>query len=525
MSVRVSASRASRCPPAAAWRPAAVTLGAVLLTWYAAWRLSLALGLHLDVVVLASVLALTLARMASRERARGWGLVARGVAVPVVALAASEVGRLLVTHAVVGGAVFAVVLALAVWVRRFGSMATSLGVLASLPFITLLVVPVPVGGATARTAWPAVFALLAFGVVTLVQTVAERTGFVPAAAPRTKRRENGTLPASTRMALQLLAGLAASYALGRWLFPDHWSWALLSCYVVTSGNRGRGDVFHKGVLRLVGALAGTASATLLAGALQAGDRVAVVLLFVVLGVAQWLRQASYAYWAAGATAMLALLHAFFGVGGVGQLTERLLGVTLGAVVAVVAAWFVLPVRSSAVFRRRWVDALAALSDLLSAWRERPAEAATARAAFDEALVRLEELAPAFRLHRRTLHQLLAPAGEAHPADLVALLHQVGTVLDALTPDLLAGHRDTVVAWARQVGGVRRRMRAEETEPLLVPAGDLTALVDVSAALAALDRAFTLSTWRRLGGAPPARNVTAVKTEAGVAQPSEGPRAS
>ena len=509
----------------AGWRPALVTFGSVLLTWYAAWRLSVAVGLHLDVVVLASALALTLGRLATRERASGWSLVARVVAMPIVALAASEVGRLMARHEVVGGAVFVVVLALGVWVRRFGRLATSLGTMASLPFVTLLIVPVRVGPATAATAWPAVFALLALAIVSVVHAVAWRTGLVGPPVPRVRRRESGALSTSTRMAVQLLVGLAASYALGRLLFPDHWSWAVLSCYVVCSGNRGRGDVVHKGLLRLAGALVGTASATLVAGAFAPGDRIAVVLLFVVLAVAQWLRSVSYAFWAAGATAMMALLQGFLGVGGPGELAERLLGVTAGALVAVLASWYVLPVRSSDAFRRRWADALAALSDLLAALRERPDDTAGARANLALMLARLEELAPAFRFHRRTPHQLLAPHGDAHPADLMVLLRDVHDALAPVAADTVAGHRATVVAWSRQVGGVRRRMRGEDGAPVVVPTDGTPALARVSEALAALDQAFTVAVWRRLGGDARPPNVTDVKNDAGVAQPSGGPPAS
>lgn len=339
----------------------------VLVTWYAAWRIERAAGLHLDVVVLATVLALTLARVVGRERTWGGGrLVARAVALPLVALAATEVGRLIADHRWLGGAVFCLVLALAVWVRRFGRAWTVLGSLVALPFVSLLVVPVPVGPDTARSLWPAAMALLAFAVVGAVHLLAWRTGFVdpPLHAPSPQRPTTRRLPASTRMAVQLLVGLAASYAVGRWLFPDHWPWLVLSCYVVCSGNRGRGDVLHKGVLRLAGALVGTASATLLAGAFPAGDRTAIVLLFVVMALAQWLRPLSYAYWAGGVTAMLALLHGYFGIGGTGELGDRLLGVALGAVVAVAVSWCLLPVRSNDVFRRRWADALAALSELL-----------------------------------------------------------------------------------------------------------------------------------------------------------------
>ena len=520
-------------------RPAVVAMVGVLGTWYAAWRIERAAGLGLDVVVLATVLALTLARVAGRARRDSARHAAAGlVALPAVALLAVEVGRLVADHEWLGGAVFVLVLAAAVWLRRFGPAWARFGTLVSLPFLTLLVVPVQAGPA-ARTAWPALLAVIAFVCVDLVHAVARALGLLPRpaspsapepAAPRAPGPAR--LAVSTRMALQLLVGLAAAYALGRWLFPSHWPWVVLSCYVVCSGNRGRGDVLHKGVLRLAGALVGTVAATLAASPFAAGDRAAIVLLFLVMGVASWLRPASYAFWAAGTTAMLALLHGYLGVAGGGELGQRLLGLLVGAVLGVAASWFVLPVRSSAVFRRRWADALATLSEVLTALRETPAATAGARARLAHAVARLQELEPAFRFHRRTVHQLLRPRAEAHPADLVATMAAVQDALErvaGLPPETLAARRDLLVAWARCVGGVRRRMRGEQAGASVAPTPVAMtdeetdpALAAAAAAFAGLEQTFTVAVWRALGGGGSGRvsheSVTEVNNEVGVVQP-------
>jgi hypothetical protein len=379
----------------------------VLLTWLVAWRVEVAADQHLDLVVLATVLAVTLSRLLARDGIGGAGrhgpwLLARLVLLPVIAMAATEVGRLLTTDRWFGGAVFVAVLGGSVWARRFGTVGARIGTLVTLPFLTLLVVPVPVTPGEARTLWPAAMALLALVIVTTVYLVAWWLRVVPmpahvasAPAPSAQR-----LPASTRMAVQLWVGLAVSYAVGRWLFPDHWTWIVMSCFVVCAGNRGRGDVVHKGVMRLAGALAGTASATLLSDSFAPGDRTAIVALFVVMALAIWLREASYAFWAAGVTAMLALLYGYFGIGGVGQLGERLVGVLAGCVIAVVASWWVLPVRTTDVFRRRFRDARDALDELRAARESRPDDIPAARAAFVRAVAQLEQLEPALRLAQR-----------------------------------------------------------------------------------------------------------------------------
>jgi hypothetical protein len=488
------------------WRPAAVTMLAVLGSWLTAWRVEAAAGLHPDVVVLAVVLTLTLCRVVSRERPRAAApYLLRILALPVIALAASGVGRLLVSHQTLGGAVFVLVLAGAIWIRRYGAAWSRIGTIASLPFIALLVVPVPVEPATARTLWPALFALVAFAWALGTHLLAWSTGFVepPLEMPATpvRARKPGRLPASTRMAAQLAVGLAVAYAVGRWLFPEHWPWLVLSCYVVCSGNRGRGDVLHKGVLRLGGALVGTATATLVADLFPAGDRWAIVLLFAVMGVALWARQLSYAYWAGAVTAMLALLHGYVGIGGIGQLGDRLLGVALGALVGVAASWLVLPVRSRDSFRRRWADALAAVNELLDALRL-GRDAGTAEHGLRFAVAQLELLEPAYLLHRRTLHR----GPHAHPADLVALLRALGRALGdvaELPDDVLAMHRRVLGSWARQVGAVRRRMRADLATDAAAAGGSARSGVDVldhaGELVAELDATFTREVWRRLGG--------------------------
>ena len=91
---------------------------------------------------------------------------------------------------------------------------------------------------------------------------------------------------------------------------------------------------------------------------------------MVLGVATWLRQISYVYWAVCVTARISLLYSWFGVPADGLLRTRLEGIAVGAVIGIAASWLILPVRTSAVLRRRCGEALAALSDvIITDWRD------------------------------------------------------------------------------------------------------------------------------------------------------------
>lgn len=165
------------------------------------------------------------------------------------------------------------------------------------------------------------------------------------------------------MAAQLALAVGAAFAFGQWTDPDHLVWPVLTVLVVHSANRGRGDVLWKGIERTVGALAGTLIATLLSGLLPAGDSLAIVAIFAILALGAALREISYAYQAACTTAALAFLYGYFGQGGTGLLAHRLLGVTVGAVIGIAAAWFVLPVRTTDITRLRIAALLAAATDL------------------------------------------------------------------------------------------------------------------------------------------------------------------
>ncbi|MGN6474519.1 MAG: FUSC family protein, partial [Mycobacteriales bacterium] len=141
----------------------------------------------------------------------------------------------------------------------------------------------------------------------------------------------------------------------------HWTWVVLTAFIVGSGNRGRADVTQKAILRVAGAIVGTLIATALANAFPAHDDWSVVTIFAVLTVALWLRTFSYAYWAAGMTAALALLYGFYGERGSHLLLDRLEGILIGACIGVAAAWLVLPIRNIDVIRRNLAVALAAIA--------------------------------------------------------------------------------------------------------------------------------------------------------------------
>ncbi|MFD8734222.1 FUSC family protein [Streptomyces sp. NPDC059618] len=350
-------------------------------------------GLHVDSVVQAVVIASALGRV-QRLFDRTDRLLAC-VVLPCAAAAGTELSTLIDRHHLAGDAAFVLGVAGAIWVRRFGARATRAGTLVVLPLIAVLVVPagaVPPAGHE-HTAWAAVTALGAVAWGTAVTWAAQRTGLAPrppsakvTTTPRAPRRGPA---ASTRMAVQMAAALTAAFAVGRHQWPDHWAWVVLTAFLVCSGARSRGDVLVKGAWRTLGAAAGTVVATAVSGQFGPRSDTAVVVIFAVLAVATWLRELSYAYWAACVTAVLSLLYDWFGQSPGDLLHTRLAGIAVGAVLGVAASWLVLPIRTEAVVRARTAAALAGLGELMETdWRDGPA----VRVARDRFAYRVEQLA-------------------------------------------------------------------------------------------------------------------------------------
>ncbi len=402
-------------------RTALVSIVAVLAGFGSALWLENAAHLNVDAPLLAVVLALTLARVQ-----RGTDLTARLIGffvLPVIGVAAAEIGRVMIQHPNVGDALFVLAVVLSIWLRRFGRRIAKAGTLVALPFIAILVTPVPLPPGHGATLWSAVVAVIAWFWVSVAQLTAHHTCFLRAAPDARERvaadpaagaadtaavaRPASPLrpPASTRMAIQMGLALGAAFVIGRFAFTPRWTWMVLTAFIVCSGNRGRGDVVYKSLLRIGGAAVGTVAATLLAGVFGPRDARSVVLIFVVLAVASWLRSFSYAYWAGCVTAVLALLQGYFGEVKTSLLLTRLEEILLGAAIGVLVSWVVLPVRTNLVVRHRIADALITLGELLRSVRRDPERLDALGARFEGQVELVREVAKPVELQRRYLHRL------------------------------------------------------------------------------------------------------------------------
>ncbi|SFF48895.1 Fusaric acid resistance protein-like [Dyella marensis] len=404
--------------------------------------------------VLAVVLCLSLSRSQLDRDLRG--RLEAAVVLPLVGLVALGVGLLLRHWPWAGAAVFVAGMFVSIWLRRFGAMARRAGGLIALPFVTLLTVPhVQPTANGVLPVWlvPIVVALLALFWVSMLHLLVRRLRIrppvdeddAPIAIPATQDRPG--LAVSTRMAIQMAVALAVSFALGFLFFRERWGWIVLTAFIVNSGNRGRLDVVYKSGMRVLGAAVGTAIALGLGQHLGVDRHTSPILMLTALFLGVWLRPFGYAWWALFVTLALALLQGFGGGEPTGLLWQRMEEIVLGAIVGIAAAWWVLPVRSTDVLRRRLADALAALSEALD-----PATEQRSAARFTAALDRVEEVTPPFRAAR-----LLLRRRAMHPADWA------DTLLDCREPAKALIDQGATPGRLRQaVGAARRALREPDT---------------------------------------------------------------
>lgn len=448
-------------------RSTLVQTAAMLASYGSALLLEHFAHLHIDVVMQATVLALTMSRVqraaTTHDRLRAFAVL------PVVAMGASEIGRLMGSHPDFGDAAFVLAVALSIWVRRLGARAARIGTLMVLPLIATLLLQGQAAGSEPQpyTLWLGLVGFVACGWVFVLQEAAQRFGLVrlptaPVPGPPRKAR----IPASTKMALQMAAGLGTAFFAGRALWPTHWSWTVLTAFIVCSAARSRGDVLLKGALRIVGASVGTTVATVAAGSFGPHTDLAIVLIFAAIALATWLREASYAYWAACVTAVLSLLYGWFGESADGLLRTRLEGIGLGAAIGITAAWFILPIRTHAVVRLRAAAALAELAALLedAVWADRTS-LVRRLARFERFCALLAQVASAVNAQRWLSVSLLRKRDKVYAADVVEAVQECEQSAQVMVREALelgALRDDPAIEAARHavaanVSAVRRAM--------------------------------------------------------------------
>ncbi len=378
-----------------------------------------------------------------------WRRIAvRLVALPLIALAAGLVGAALLRVPVFGAVLFVAGIALSIALRRFGERGAAIGRTIALPFMAILVVPISLHGASRGALFLLVLAAGAAAMLcaTGAWYVGARLGWLQpqqnaARKPRPVARP-GTLDIATRMALQMLVALALAFAIGLLAFPRHWPWIVLSAFIVCSGAISRGDAIYKALLRFGGAVAGTLAAAAISRVPIPNPNVDAALVFGVLFIGIWLRPINYAYWAACATLIFALLQGARGQNASALFGERVLCIVIGALCGVAATWFVYPIRTEQLVRRRVADALGAMREVL----------AGGSPDLDRHAAELSSVAPPVRLHRAVFG---AKNADDHPATWLDRAHRLLPKLQTTGFD-----RAEVGAEMRRLGALIRTKKPE-----------------------------------------------------------------
>ncbi|HTX58548.1 MAG TPA: FUSC family protein [Verrucomicrobiae bacterium] len=396
---------------------AVVTIAGALASFGIVYALGLRFGAGAAPAILAAALAVGLGRQGEAPDLRR--LLFKLATLPLVALAAGAVGVTFLRSPLLGAALFTAAIALSIWLRNYGRRGAIAGRVVALPFVSMLIVPVALdlpGGAPAAAAFAVAAGASASICTTLVSLLARRLGWLEAeqtprapAPPKREPRANA-LPVQTRMAVQMLVALALAFAAGMLALPAHWSWAVLCAFIVCSGALGRGDAIYKGILRFAGAAGGTLAAAFVQLLPARGGVAEAALIFGLLFAGIFLREFNYAYWAGCMTLVFALLQGAQNAGAFELFALRLGGIAIGALCAIAATWFVFPIRTEQIVRRRVADALAAV-------RTHAHDAAL----LDYHAQALDRVAPPARLHRRVFG---APQPQNHPAAWIDLAHEL-----------------------------------------------------------------------------------------------------
>ena len=434
------------------FRFAVVSIAAVLASFGVLYALCRALEVNATPAILAATLALSLSRGMGIPNLRKFA--AQLVLLPLIALSAGLVGTALLKLPPVGAILFIVGIVVSILLRKHGPVARTIGRIVATPLIAILVVPVRIEGIAGR--WLPVALMLAAGLTAMMCSagaawLADRIGWIQAdlgqSGPASKVPESAGRPLhiAERMALQMFVALGLAFVIGMNVFPTHWAWVVLTAFIVCSGTVSRGDAVYKGLMRLGGAIGGAVLAAAMAHVALMEPVAGAAAIFAIVFVGTWLRQINYAWWAVCATLIFALLQGPQDEAILSALGMRIACILIGALCGIAAAWFVYPIRTEQLVRKRVAETLLGLRDALASGL------APDMSELDRLAAELDRLAPPLRLHRRLVgsantlthpsawidraQALIAQARNADfdRAELRTQMRELGAMLKAYSP--------------------------------------------------------------------------------------------
>ncbi|MDH6456165.1 MULTISPECIES: FUSC family protein [unclassified Streptomyces] len=150
---------------------------------------------------------------------------------------------------------------------------------------------------------------------------------------------------TTRAALQVAVGSSLAIVGGEFLSSQRWYWAVLTCWIVFINTASTGEILVKGYRRLLGTVLGVLAGIVLAGAVGQHTWTAFALVLVLVFAMFYTAPLSYTLMSFFVTAALGLLYTLLHTYSLSVLVLRVEETALGAACGVIAAAFVLPVRT------------------------------------------------------------------------------------------------------------------------------------------------------------------------------------
>jgi uncharacterized membrane protein YccC len=171
---------------------------------------------------------------------------------------------------------------------------------------------------------------------------------------------------TTRAAVQVAVGSSLAIVGGELLSSHRWYWAVLTCWIVFLNTASTGEILVKGYRRLLGTVFGVVAGIVLAGLVGQHTWTAFAVVLLCVFAMFYTAPLSYTLMSFFVTAALGVLYTLLHTYSAAVLVLRIGETALGAACGIVAAAFVLPVRTDRRTNELLVTVLERLADVTEA---------------------------------------------------------------------------------------------------------------------------------------------------------------
>lgn len=171
---------------------------------------------------------------------------------------------------------------------------------------------------------------------------------------------------TTRRALQACGAALGAMLAGHAISPSHWYWAVFAAFVVFTRAGTVGQTLSGAWRQVLASLAGLCLGVLFAELVHGNRDVELGLLFVFVAVGFYAFKGMQNIYTVLLTAMLAMLYELMGMNSPQMLLLRLTETAVGALIAVLSARLILPVRTEEESDGKGAELLRAAGRLLAA---------------------------------------------------------------------------------------------------------------------------------------------------------------